>query len=391
MERPCARLGWLSDRRGRIQGSGTHRARRLRLSPAISAGGRRVRSARADHRPLQRLVRRAGHGSENRIPECRIRPGRRAALWLGQLSGARRRLRRFLSARTRRSQRDRNLSERLPAADRTGGHRLFRRGRRALELGRLGHGQLARVRQEQDGIHHREHAQSLARANEQDIVRLGWIRLRPGGVQLLRRARIRSGPGFTAQRRARPRSARRRLFDLRWGTGLLPQWRRAVAAVRARHRLRYAECRADPRGRLRDCIRGAGISRLPTRERSGRRSHGRRCVRRSRSKRHGEVPRVRRGARRALFGFRREPLGQAVGPLRLHQRLCTARLDPEWLPCAFAAAAVLRDDLDQLHRRRALRRHDLSRHRSDCRGARRKAAGCGGIVELFDRRSVALR
>ncbi len=58
-------------------------------------------------------------------------------------------------------------------------------------------------------------------------------------------------------------------------------------------------------------VRRAGLPGLSSVERSGRRPHGRRRLRRSRSERDGEVPRVGRPARRELLGLRREPLRQA--------------------------------------------------------------------------------
>ena len=67
-----------------------------------------------------------------------------------------------------------------------------------------------------------------------------------------------------------------------------------------------------------DCVGLAGVRGLPAGERGQRRPHRRRRVRRPGSERHREVPRIGRGARRALLGLRRERVGQARGALRLH-------------------------------------------------------------------------
>ena len=120
----------------------------------------------SDVQSLQLLVRRAGAGSEDRVRQRRLRfRERRAHVRLGELAGPRREGAGLLSPRRRsvEPQRDRDLSRRLPAVHRAGGHRLLGRVRRALEARRLGHGLLARLRQEQDGVHDREHAEPLAR------------------------------------------------------------------------------------------------------------------------------------------------------------------------------------------------------------------------------------
>ncbi len=76
-----------------------------------------------------------------------------------------------------------DLSGRLLADHRTDGGRLQRHRRRHLDHGRLGHGRLARLRQEQDGVHDREHLEPFDRRQQQDLVLRRRLLLRPGGVQ----------------------------------------------------------------------------------------------------------------------------------------------------------------------------------------------------------------
>ena len=113
----------------RIQGPGAHRARRLRLSAAVSARRHRVRSSRSGVRPVQCLVRRAGARAAHVLRQRRRRARRRRIhLRLGELSGARIALGRPVQARARRPQRHRDLSGRVPADHHARGHGLQRGG-----------------------------------------------------------------------------------------------------------------------------------------------------------------------------------------------------------------------------------------------------------------------
>ena len=70
-------------------------------------------------------------------------------------------------------------------------------------------------------------------------------------------------------------------------------------------------------------------------------------------------------------------------------KLRAARLGAERLPRALAAAAVLRHDLDELHRRRAVRHHDVPGVRSGRAGTGRPAARRRGVRQLLARRGRA--
>ena len=122
----------LPDARRRVQGPGAHRARRLRLPPAVSAR-RHAHSIRA--RPtfdrfnawygepeLEQLTLFANAGYELDGGVYHLR--------LGELSGPRIALGRLLPARARRPQRHPDLSGRLPADHRARRHGLQRGGRR---------------------------------------------------------------------------------------------------------------------------------------------------------------------------------------------------------------------------------------------------------------------
>src|SRR5690606_23865068 len=72
MEGLRARGKWSPHDRGRIQGSGAYRARRLGCAPTVSVGERLVRSARAHVRSLQFVVRRAGDRTGDAVRECGV-------------------------------------------------------------------------------------------------------------------------------------------------------------------------------------------------------------------------------------------------------------------------------------------------------------------------------
>ena len=169
-------------------------------------------------------------------------------------------------------------------------------------------------------------------------------------VRSVRRRRVR----LAAQRRDRPRSARRSVFDLRRRAELVPQRRRAAAERRSRRR------------RARRCSRASVRRTRSTRTapRSAPTSTWKRTSRRSSS-----APSPLRGEDYSDFGEQR--LRQARGALRLHRGVRAARLGADRLPRAVAAAAVLRDDVDELHRRRAVRHHDVPGQRPGRARARR--------------------
>ena len=271
---------------------------------------------------------------------------RRQALRLGELPGSRRALGGLLPPRARRSQHHPDLSRRLPADHRARSHGSVRGGRRHLEARRVGHGHLAGLRPQRDGVHHREHAEPLARPDQQDAVRRRRLRLRPAGAERLRRAHVRDRPRLAAEHRDRRRSAPRNLQHLRRRAGFLSQWRRA--------------CRTARRPRpARRCSRASGRRTRWTKTAppSARTSTSKRT---SRSKFLASV---------ALRGESYSDFGENVsGKLSLRydftEQLRAARLGAERLPGAVAAAAVLRDHVDQLHQRRAVRHHDLPGHRS---------------------------
>ncbi len=83
--------------------------------------------------------------------------------------------------------------------------------------------------------------------------------------------------------------------------------------------------------------------------------------------------------------------GKLAGRYDFTESFALARLGAERLPCAVAPAAVLPDDLDELHRRPAVRRHHVPGDRSDRARARLAGAGCRGVAQLLDRRRAAPR
>ena len=83
--------------------------------------------------------------------------------------------------------------------------------------------------------------------------------------------------------------------------------------------------------------------------------------------------------------------GKVAATLRLHRLVRAARLRADGLSRAVAAAAVLRDDVDELHRRHSVRHHVVPRQRPHRARARRAGSRRRGGRELLVRRRDEVR
>ena len=339
------------------------------LAPAIPvAAGRRVRSARSDVQSLQLLVRRAGARPEDVVRQRRLRlRERRAHVRLGQLAGPRR-ARRRASIASPTIRRIATCIQIYPdgflpfiapeVTDYSAAVGV------TLEARRLGHGLLAGLRQEQDGVHHREHAEPLARRRQPDGVRCRRLRLRPAGAERVRRAH---GRRSASRRRSTSRSASKRAAR---STRSSPASRTRIATAA------YCLPNGAPTASGAQVFPG-----LPPGERRGsedRTAVGAYVDLEANVTEQFLASVALRGEHYSDFG--ENLVRQAVGALRLHR--AASRCAPR---CRTASArrrcsSSSSDHVDQLHRRRAVRHHDVPGRPIRSRSALgAQAARCGGV------------